>query len=134
MVSRSRAIRERRPIAMTRLWYCGALMLIAVIEAHAYHVGEKPPGERRSASLPRITFVGTDRVEFSTPIDGEVTLGVYDIRGDVILNEGMASQTIDPIDGRGSFHLMLEAIPSGVFFITLRNSAGITAVGVAELH
>lgn len=109
-------------------------LLLMAVSLHAYHVGEKPKGERDNSKAPRITFVTSDRVEFSTATDDPVTLAVYDVRGNNMMNNGLSSESSIPAGGRGSFRLSFGSVASGIYFITLRNGSGITSLGVAELR
>jgi hypothetical protein len=100
----------------------------------ADHVGEKPLRPAANANVPRITRITSDRVEFSTTNDDPVVLAVYDIMGNNMLNNGVSAESVIPSMGRGSFRLSFRASASGTYFITLKNHAGIAAVGVAEIR
>jgi len=120
---------------MKRICHILALFLsLMVIPVYAYHVGEKPKGERDNSKAPRITLVASDRLEFTTATDDPVILAVYDVRGNNMMNNGLSSESRMPVGGRGSFGLSFGSVASGIYFITLRNQAGITTLGVAELR
>lgn len=120
---------------MKRICHISLLFLLLMsLSLHAYHVGEKPKEERDNSKAPRIILVASDRLEFTAATDDPVTLAVYDVRGNNMMNNGLSSESSIPVGGRGSFHLSFGSAASGVYFITLRNGSGITTLGVAELR
>lgn len=109
--------------------------LATVSIMYPYFPGEKVVPDRRTETrMPAITFLTSDRVEYETPLDGVVTLAIYDIRGNVMPFNGVTEATGQPSGGHGVFRFTLDGSPSGMYFVLLRNQAGVAARGVIHLR
>jgi hypothetical protein len=111
-----------------------ALFVFVLVPSSAYHVGEKPASRENDTNTPRIVQCTSHHVEFTATIDEPVQLAVYDVLGNLIENNGRMVQTLQPVNGRGVFQLNIGGGISGVYFITLRNSFGVTTISVAEVR
>jgi hypothetical protein len=111
-----------------------AMLVLALGYSSAYHVGEKPSSRKDDVNTPRIVQCTSHLVEFTATVDEPVQLAVYDVLGNLIENDGRMVQTLRPVNGRGVFQLNIAGGISGVYFITLRNSFGITTISVAEVR
>jgi len=112
-------------------WIVPMIFGLAAAPCLGYHFGEKPGHSDEANGRPVIVRLEGDVVEYRCDRDEPVTLAIYDVRGNLIPNNGMLTQQSVPEQGSGRFAIALPSLPSGVYFITLRNSAGITAVGIA---
>lgn len=120
---------------MRRLTPVLALWLLSASIVAAYHVGEKPyPPLLDDAGTPRILRISQTDLEFSALTDGPVTLRISDTRGNLLSNNGRLYTETEAINGKGHFSLDLADLQSGVYFIVLSNSAGVSATGVVEVE
>ena len=112
-----------------------ALLCLPATPLLAYHVGEKPqPTPVSHTGAPRILHLSQTMLEFVSPASGTVTLRISDVRGNLLSNNGRLYDEAEPSNGAGRFLLRLDRLGSGVYFIVLSNSAGVSATGVVEVR
>ncbi|KXK53008.1 MAG: T9SS type A sorting domain-containing protein [Chlorobi bacterium] len=111
-----------------------ALLFLLPPLVEAYHVGEKPrPAPPSDAGKPQILRVSQTELEFGSAVAGPVALRISDVRGNLLSNNGRYVTEAEPINGKGRFVLNLDNLRSGVYFIVLSNSAGVSSRGVLEV-